>query len=47
MIAENRDVIDTYDNRDISQLERLSLKLSRDYESIDRLKSQLRDFIGD
>lgn len=47
MIAENRDVIDTYDNRDITQLERLSLKLSRDYESIDRLKSQLRDFMGD
>ena len=47
MIAENRDVIDTYDNRDISQLEKLSLKLSRDYENIDRLKSQLRDFIGD
>tara|TARA_R100000406_G_scaffold20170_3_gene12385 strand:- start:8691 stop:10505 length:1815 start_codon:yes stop_codon:yes gene_type:complete len=47
MIAENRDVIDTYDNRDIGQLEKLSLKLSRDYENIDRLKSQLRDFIGD
>ena len=47
LIAENRDVIDTYDNRDITQLEKLSLKLTRDYERIDRLKSQIRDFIGD
>ena len=44
-ISNNGDVLDTYDNRDIVQMERHSHRLVRLYEKADNLKGALRSYL--
>tara|TARA_R110002012_G_scaffold25924_3_gene85176 strand:+ start:2887 stop:4719 length:1833 start_codon:yes stop_codon:yes gene_type:complete len=44
-ISNNGDVLDTYDNRDIVQMERHSHRLVKLYEKADKLKGALRSYL--
>ena len=46
LISDNGDVLDTYDNRDIVQMEKLSHQLVKKYEKIDKLKGALKNYMG-
>ena len=44
-ISNDGNVLDTYDNRDIVQMEKLSHQLVRKYEKLDKLKGALRSYL--